>query len=195
MLRHPTALLGVGLGAAASLLVSLGTGASGLASFVSREGRFAAEFPGEPVAARGARDTWAGRMEEGSFELEEAGVRLRVEFHDVPRLATLLLAPGVILDLAKRGVLDDRRARDVAVEPLSLRGHPGLALRYEAEERPGPIEEARLFLVGSRLYVTFARAESPGEAPDAVSRFLSSFDAWEQGDAVAWAGGSPAARR
>jgi hypothetical protein len=84
------------------------------------------------------------------------------------------------------------KARNVAAEKIALRGHPGVALRYEPGERPGSIEEARLFLVGTRLYVTFARADLPGEPRAAASRFLNSFDAWEPGDAVASVAGSPA---
>jgi len=160
-------------------------------AFVSPEGRFAAAFPAEPVRERTARETWAGRMEEGSFDVTAAGVRLRVEYHDVPKLAAAMLPPHLVLDLARQGVLEDMGASRASSEPISLHGHPGLALRYAPAERPQATEEARLFLVGSRLYVAFARAEEPGEPERAVARFLGSFDAWEAGEAVASLGGSP----
>jgi hypothetical protein len=158
--------------------------------FVSREGRFAAAFPAEPVGERAGRQTWAGRMEAGSFEVENAGLRLRVEFHDVPRLATLVLPSGTLLDLARQGVLDDMQARDVSVERTELRGHPGLVLRYEPGDRPGTREECRIFLVAARLYVAFARADASGEPHEAAARFLATFEAWEASDPLAALGGS-----
>jgi hypothetical protein len=185
--------LGVLLGVAASLPLRSHAEPAAAEAFVSPQGRFAVAFPAEPVGERAGRETWAGRMEEGSYEVEGAGLRLRVEFHDVPRMATLVLAAGAILDLAKQGVLDDMKARSASVERASLHGHPGLALRYEPGARPGSIEEARLFLVGERLYVAFARADAPGEAHEIASHFLASFDAWEAGEAVAWLGGSAGA--
>lgn len=160
-------------------------------TFVSREGRFAAAFPAEPMHETSGRDTWAGRMEEGSYDLAGEGLRLRVEFHDVPRMASAVLPPALILDLAKDGVLSDTAAGGARVERVWLRGHPGLALRYAPGERPQSTEEARLFLVGSRLYVAFARADEPGDREQVAARFLASFDAWEPREAVAAAAGSP----
>jgi len=163
---------------------------AGSDAFVSHDGRFAALFPATPQGERSGRDTWAGRVEEGSYSVQAEALRLRVEFHDMPRIAMLMLTPSALLELAKQGVVDDMRARNVATEKIALRGHPGIALRYEPGERPGSTEQARIFLVGSRLYVTFARADEPGEPSAAVSRFLASFDAWEPGDAVASLAGS-----
>ncbi len=162
-------------------------------AFVSPEGRFSAAFPGEPDRDRSGRETWAGPMDEGSYDLEQEGLFLRVEFHDVPKMARMLLPPGVILDLARRSLLADREASNASHERVSLRGHPGLALRYTPAERPDSEEEARLYLVGSRLYVTFARADTAGEAQQAVRRFLASFDAWEERDAFAAAAGTTGA--
>jgi hypothetical protein len=181
-------LLGALLGAVS--LLPLPSRAAPAEAFVSREGRFAAAFPAEPVRERSGRDTWAGWMEEGSYDLEGPGLRLRVEFHDVPRMATLVLPSAMILELAKQGVLDDMRARAASEQRVSLHGHPGLALSYVPGERPDTTEQTRLFLVGSRLYVAFASADQPGEPQEAAVRFLASFDAWESGDAVATLAGS-----
>lgn len=186
MLRQDFIRLGFGLG----LAILSPWLAQAEPTFVSREGRFLVAFPAPPQGAQSARDTWAGRMEEGSFEVERQALRLRVEFHDVPGLATRVLPSGVILDLARQGVLDDMHAHEESVERTSLRGHPGLALRYTPAARPGSTEEARIFLVGSRLYVAFARADLAGEDRALAERFLTSFDAWEPGEAVAMAAGS-----
>lgn len=174
----------------AAALVATSAGAAQTEAFVSHEARFAAAFPSTPVRERTERETWAGKMEEGSFDVTAGGVRLRVEYHDVPKMATAVLPPRLILDLARQGVVDDMGARGTVTEPVSLHGHPGLALRYSPAEHPHLVEEARLFLVGSRLYVAFARAEEPGEPEQAAAQFLASFDAWEAGETVAALGGS-----
>jgi len=145
--------------------------------FVSEEGRFRAAFPGEPVRDEGARASWAGTVREGNYELRDGEFWVRVEFHDVPRLATLVLSPETILGMAKRSLLEDVEAQDPREREASLRGHPGLAVRYEPAAHPGTVEEARLYLVRSRLYVAFARA--PADAEKAAEAFLASFDVWE----------------
>lgn len=175
------------------LALMLAAGAASAEPFVSPDGRFAVAFPAQPDPDRSRRDTWAGRMEEGSYDLDREGLFLRVEFHDVPKMARMLLPPAVLLDLARRGLLADRKAANASSERVSLRGYPGLALRYVPAERPESVEEARLFLVGDRLYVTFARADSDGEPQQAVRRFLASFDAWEERDAFAAAAGTAGA--
>ncbi len=185
MLSRFSLLLGVALGAVAVIPVSAIGQPGPTAAFVSSEGRFAADFPGDPMPGRAVRDTWAGRMDEGSYELEDRGLRLRVEFHDVPRVAALMLPRSVILDLAKDSLLEDMEARKPSVEKTSLRGHPGLALRYEPGSRPGVVEEAHIFLVGGRLYVAFASAQDLEQQREMAARFLASFDAWESGGAVA----------
>jgi len=182
-------LLGAALGAVAVIPISAIGQPAPTAAFVSREGRFAADFPADPVPGRAGRDTWAGHMEEGSFELEGGGLRLRVEFHDVPRMAAMMLPRSVILDLAKDSLLSDVNARNASTTKASLHGHPGLALRYEPGNRPGVVEEARIFLVGGRLYVAFAGAQDVEAQRETAARFLASFDAWEPGDSVASTGG------
>ncbi len=132
-------------------------------------------------------------MEEGSYEVEGGRFRQRVEFHDIPRLATMVLPPESLLDQARTGVLEDNDARGATAQPISVRGHPGLALRYQPGGQPGTVEEARLYLVGSRLFVAFARSDESRPLREAAERFLASFDAWEAGEAVASAGGRHAA--
>lgn len=155
------------------------------APFVSPEGRFSAHFPDTPRPERSGRDTWAGRIEEGSFQTEVTGLHLRVEYHDVPRLGLLVLSREAILAMARDSLLKDVGAAGAREERVELRGHPGLALRYETPDHPGRLEEARIYLVGSRLYVAFARVDDPEGRDEVAARFLASFDAWEPGETVA----------
>lgn len=180
-------LLSVMLGASTIPLPAL---AGEPVTFVSREGRFAALFPATPQPERSGRESWAGRIDEGSFESEIDGLHLRVEYHDVPRLGLLVLSRDRLLTMARDSLLEDVEALEPRHERLSLRGHPGFALRYATRKRPDRLEEARLFLVGARIYVAFARVDEPGRQQEAAARFLASFDAWEPGEAVAAASAS-----
>lgn len=146
-------------------------------AFVSHEGRFTVAFPAAPEHDGRARDSWAGPVREGNYELEQDGVWLRVEFHDIPRIATLVMSPRSILDRASDSLIEDVAAQAPEVEPTSLRGHPGVVVRYQPTRHPGSVEEARLYLVGTRLYVAFARA--PRQAAESAEAFLASFDVWE----------------
>lgn len=175
-------LLGALLG---SLSLAPAASAGGPSLFVSTEGRFAATFPERPTPDRAGRETWAGRIEAGSYEAVVGGLHLRIEFHDVPQIGLLLLSEQRILAMAKDSMLEDMEATISREETARLREHPGIAVRFETSSRPGQIEECRLYLVGSRLFVIFVRNDHPGVGDEAAARFLASFNAWEPGETLA----------
>jgi hypothetical protein len=93
--------------------------------------------------------------------VERGALRLAVERHDVPALAPWTLGEDALLERAARELLADAAARSAEAERVQLRGHPGRHLRYEPGKRPGETEDAWLYLLGSRLYVIFARGDGP----------------------------------
>jgi len=145
------------------------------APFASREGGFRAAFPAAPRFDEERKTTFLGPLRSRGWEIESGAVWLRVERHDLPALAPLLLGERGVLERAKRGLVEDAAARDVREEPRELGGHPGLRLRYEPGAHPGEHEEARLFLFGRRLYVLFARAADASQRAVA-ERFLDSVE-------------------
>jgi hypothetical protein len=142
---------------------------------VSRDGAFRAAFPGPPRRDDEQKRTVLGTLRSRGWELEAPGLWLRIERHDLPALAPLLLGERGLLQRAKRGLLEDAAARDVREEPIELRGHPGLRLRFEPAAHPGEREEARLFVVGRRLYALFARGTDARQRA-AAERFLDSVE-------------------
>jgi hypothetical protein len=129
--------------------------------FHSREGGFTAAFPEAPRYEEKRESTLAGVLRTRSWEVERGALRLRVERHDVPALATVTLGADALLERAARELLAELRAQAPRNEPVRLRTHPGRHLRYEPGDRPGETEDAWLYLLGHRLYVIFARGAAP----------------------------------
>jgi len=149
------------------------------ASFRSAEGAFAAPFPEAPRYEEAEESTLLGRLRTRSWEVERGALRLRVERHDVPSLALLVLGADTLLGRAALELLEDLAARDPHEEPASLRGHPGRHLRYEPGDRPGETEDAWLYLLGRRLYVVFARGGDAATSAVAA-HFASSVELLEE---------------
>lgn len=145
------------------------------ALFASRDGGFRAAFPAAPRFDDERKTTLLGSLRSRGWEVAEGSLWLRLERHDLPALAPLLLGERGLLERAKRGLVEDAAARNVREEPLEFHGHPGLRLRYEPGGHPGEQEEAHLLLLGRRLYVVFARCADASEHA-AAQRFLDSIE-------------------
>lgn len=143
--------------------------------FYSAEGAFTARFPETPLYEEKREPTLLGVLRSRIWEVERDALRLAVERHDVPALAPWTLGEDGLLERAARELLADSAARQVEVERVRLRGHPGRHLRYEPGERPGETEDAWLYLLGRRLYVIFARGDAPETRADAL-RFAASVE-------------------
>jgi len=146
--------------------------------FHSREGGFTAPFPEAPHYEEKRESTLLGVLRTRSWEFERGALRLRVERHDVPALATVALGDEALLERAARELLADLGARAARAEPARLRAHPGRHLRYEPGDRPGETEDAWLYLLGRRLYVIFARGRTPSTRATAA-RFAASVEILE----------------
>lgn len=123
----------------------------------SPEAGFRAIFPEAPRFDAKQQTTLFGTLHTRSWEVDHGALRLRVEQHDLPTLATRVLGGEWLLERAERDLLADLAARAVETEAAPWGDHPGRRLRYEPGDRPGEREEARLVLAGQRLYVVFAR--------------------------------------
>ena len=129
--------------------------------YASPEGGFTAPFPEAPRYEEKREATLLGPLRTRSWEVEREALRLRVERHDLPALATLTLGDQALLERAARELLAEHGDPPARNEPTRLRAHPGRHLRYEPGDRPGETEDAWLYLLGRRLYVIFARGGAP----------------------------------
>jgi hypothetical protein len=155
--------------------------ADGLAwtRYESQTGRFRVLLPAPPRATSGVFKTRAASVPEVGVETETADLVLKVEHHDLPRLACLLLPDQRILEFATSGLLDDRHGRLESEQRTFFQGHSGRMLRYARTDLGDRPEEARLVLVGQRLYIALARADGASDAREQIARFFDSFEFWE----------------
>jgi len=147
--------------------------------YESPSGRFRVLLPASPLPTSGVFETRAGSIRELGVEVETAGLSLKIEHHDLPRLACLFLSDERILDFAASGLLDDRHGRLESAEPALVQGHPGRTLRYSRTDLGNRLEQARLVLVGNRLYIVLARADNASDSRAQIARFFNSFEIWE----------------
>jgi hypothetical protein len=148
-------------------------------TFLAREGGFRARFPEAPHYSEARQTTLLGTLFTRSWEVERGALRLRVERHDLPALATLVLGADGLLARAAAGLLADLDARGAREEAAALRQNPGRHLLYEPGDRPGETEDAWLYLLDRRLYVIFARGAGP-ETREAAAGFAASVELLEE---------------
>ncbi len=147
----------------------------------SDEGRFSVSMPASPRPVSGHEETAVGSIQESGLEVEAGGLSLKVQHHDIPRLGFMLLSRDGLLSLVVSRLMEERHARVERDEPVLVHGHPGRALRYARTDQGDRLEEAYVVLVGRRLYITTAGPADDPDARDAIARFFSSFDVWEDG--------------
>jgi hypothetical protein len=153
-------------------------------TYRSDEGRFAVDLPATPSRDDGANPSEVGPVEQRAWKVSASGVELRVEHHDLPRLGVWLLPDSRILGTAVDRMLADRHGRELSREPYTFEDHPGLHVRYLRTDLGDAAEEARFVLVGSRLYIAFARtaADADADAPEQVARFFATLVVWQAED-------------
>ncbi len=145
--------------------------------FRSETGRFSVRLPAPPHRSSSSQATLAGRIESAEYLVETGAVELRVELHDVPTVASLLLSDGALLERAENDLLADDRAEDERAVATQLQGHPAREVRYRLGGGDGREARALLVLVGRRLYIAVA-LHPPAVDDASVDRFFGSFAVW-----------------
>ncbi|MCH7680623.1 hypothetical protein IID10_14870, partial [candidate division KSB1 bacterium] len=110
---------------------------------------------------------------------------LRIETHDMPRLARWVMSPLDLLKRASRGLLDDDGGEVVGTRKFEVQNHPAWEVSYWIADSPeddfaatGAIGLARFVLVADRVYL-LSTVHRSGRAPEAaITRFLDSFQFW-----------------
>ena len=145
----------------------------------SAPGRFSVRMPERPDQIAHSRFTMAGPVRTVEYSVRRGETELRVEHHDLPRLAEMLISDAALLDRAASDLVADEGGVDPRVVRASVRGHPAREVSFRIGERAGLACEALLVLVGRRVYVLVSL--HPQEAADvaASERFLGSFQVWE----------------
>jgi hypothetical protein len=144
----------------------------------SDTGRFEVLMPGTPEVVSTSRQTIGGRITSTEISVERDAFEFRVEYHDLPRIAEVLMSSGGILSRAKDDFLDAIRARERSSVETSVDGHPARTLSFEIPGDRELVGDGLLTLVGSRLYVVTAIHPRRDPRGGLLDRLLKTFTVW-----------------
>ena len=148
-------------------------------TFESAEGRFSIQFPGTPKVGTEPLNSV------NQVVLHKSSLTTKAEYGviyaDYPMKIEGAAAAKQILDDGAKGAVAGVSSELLSISEISLSGNPGRALKERMKD--GAIMQARMFLVGQRLYqiaITLppmqgAKAEDVAVYEQAAIRFLDSF--------------------
>lgn len=157
---------------ALGLLVAAGVRADEWLPVRSEADGFAVLLPGVAVEEAETHWTLAGRVHSRIWETRGAG-EYWVSVYRLPVLARTFVSEEGLLVRAGRDLAEDQGGTDVSGSPARLVGHPARALTWRS--RDGRTGEARLVLVGDRLFVLAAVRSDAGAG---LEPFFGSFEVW-----------------
>ncbi len=143
-------------------------------TFTGPDGDFAIDMPGDPQSSTSTSDTDVGQVSMNMFTVRVGNDEYIVAFSDYP--AELIAAKSVqdFMNDVRDNALNNTSGKLITEQNIELNGYPGRYLNVKSPDGNG-IAEARLYLVGNRLYQVFV-ATPKEEAGSADSqRFLNSF--------------------
>lgn len=132
---------------------------------------FAVALPGSPAESRTSHWTALGPVHVRAWESVHGEGSLRIEAHQLPRLARSLLSDDALLRRAAGGLVEDVGGSERENLAARVSGWPARSVRWSAGERGGA---ARLVLSERRLYVLIAEQTDPA----AAERFFASLEIW-----------------
>lgn len=148
-------------------------------TFESAEGRFSIQFPGTPKVGIEPTDP------AGQVVLHKASLTTKAEYGviyaDYPMKIEGTAAAKQVLDDGAKGAVNAVSSELLSISEISLSGNPGRTLKERMKD--GAIMQARMFLVGQRLYqiaVTVpprevSKADEVTLYEQAATKFLDSF--------------------
>jgi hypothetical protein len=147
--------------------------------FRSERGRFAVKLPGSPEEIRGRRATLGGFVHWAEYIAKRGATEFRVEYHDLPWLATFLLSTDGLLDRARDGLVSEEHGHELSSGVASVQGHPAREVSFRIPAEQDLSGDALLVLVGERLYVVVAMGPQTQRDVSALDVFFRSFEVWE----------------
>lgn len=143
-------------------------------TFTGPDGDFTVDMPGNPKAQTQQSKTDKGDITVYMYTVRIGDTDYIIAYSDYPD--ELIQTPGVqgFLDEVRNNAVNNTKGKLLSEESIELNGNPGRSLRVESPDGTG-IAQARMLLVGTRLYQVFAASQKENaDSPD-IQRFLNSF--------------------
>jgi hypothetical protein len=147
--------------------------------FRSERGRFAVQLPESPEEIRATRVTLGGGVRWTEYRARRGATELRVEHHDLPWLAKLLLTTDGLLKRAKDGLVSEEHGHELSSAGVSVQGYPAREVSFRVRAEQELAGDALLVLVGRRLYVLVTLGPQAERDASTLDRFFRSFEVWE----------------
>jgi hypothetical protein len=142
--------------------------------FSNTEGKFTVRMPGAPKEETNTIKTDSGEITIHLFGIPIGDTDYIVAYSDYPTDLVVSKGPTGILDSARDGAISNTKGTLITDESIELNGFPGKLLIVGSPDGKG-IAQAKIFLVGNRLYQVFVAAEKDAAYSEENLAFLDSF--------------------
>jgi len=142
--------------------------------FIGPDGDFSVQMPAEPQEQVDEYDTDSGKITVHMNGTTVGDMDYITAYSDYP--AELVAAKGIqgILNDARDGAVTNTKGELVAEEAIEMNGNPGLFLQVGSPDGKG-LAQAKLFLVGNRLFQIFVAGPKDNADSEDVQFYLNSF--------------------
>jgi hypothetical protein len=164
---------------ALSMLAATASAESGWLHFRSERGRFAVQLPANPEEIHGTRTTLGGIVRWSEYPARRGATEFRVEHHDLPWLAKLLLSSDGLLKRATNGLVEEEDGVELSSAALSVQDYPARKVSFRVPGDQDLAGDGLLVLVGGRLYVLVALGPQAERDASARDGFFRSFEVWK----------------
>ncbi len=157
----------------AVILSACGQSTADWREYTNEEGKFSVLLPGEPKEETSSIETDTGTIQIHLFGVPIGDTDYIVAYTDYP--AELINTKGAqgILDSARDGAVENTKGKLLSDETIDLNGNPGKLLVVESPDGKG-IAQAKIFLVGTRLYQVFVAAAKEKANTEENQNYLNS---------------------
>jgi hypothetical protein len=131
-------------------------------------------MPGEPKDEINTIQTDSGQIVIHLFGVPIGDTDYIVAYSDYPAELVNEKSPQGVLDSAREGALNNTKGKLLSEQPIELNGFPGRLLVVESPDGKG-VAQAKLFLVGNRLYQVFVAALKDKAYTEENQAYLDSF--------------------
>lgn len=164
-------------------LVLVAFGSTGVPSWErvhSEPGRFAVDFPAAPEVRHWEQGSLVGSIASARYLLDWGALELRVEHHDIPWLASMLVSEQGMLQRAEADLVEGEGAQALAASESLQQGRTLREVHFRVLGEGVRDGRASFQLLGRRLYVQAALFPAEQSENPVLARFFDSFEAWER---------------
>jgi hypothetical protein len=142
--------------------------------FTGPEGDFTILLPGIPKEEVQVVNSEAGDITVHLFNVPLGSFAYVVAYSDYPADLVANMGAEKLLDGARDGAVSNTRGKLLDESPVEIDGFPGRFLKVLSPDGTG-LAQARMFLVGNRLYQIFVASPKSDQDSEDIQKYLDSF--------------------